>query len=749
MAATKHSRTLRQQPRAACYNESLMDDLIEKHLGGESGRKRKGIDIEKESDIEAMIAYSVGFPIDSLTEEEIEHGAVSTLGGAEQATYIVVRNHILARWRENVNAWLGKQHVMESIKKEHKSVVDSAYNFLLLYGYINFGVAPAVRPGIPEKVTKANVLIIGAGLAGLAAARQLMAFGFTVAIVEGRNRPGGRVYTRKLEGGGQMAETDLGGSVITGVHGNPLGVLARQLCLPLHKIRDQCPLYQPDGRLVDAKIDSKVEDLFNKLLDKASQLRQLMGDLAVDISLGASLETFRQVYGVAGKSEERQLLNWHLANLEYANAGLLSKLSLAFWDQDDPYEIGGDHCFLAGGNYRLIQAMAEDVPIFFERVVHEIRYGIDGVRVVTAGQVFEADTVLCTVPLGVLKSGSIKFVPELPKRKVEAIKRLGFGLLDKVAMLFPYVFWEADLDTFGHLNYETSQRGEFFLFYSYASVSGGPLLIALVAGEAAINFESMPATDALHRVLRILRGIYGPRGVNVPDPIQTVCTRWGSDPLSYGSYSHVAVGASGCDYDKLGESVGDGRVFFAGEATSRRYPATMHGAFLSGLREAANISKHANMKSMTMHTERRLLKDNGSCAALLDDLFREPDLEFGKFSILFDPLSDGPQSMSLLRVVVEGPRSEGIDNIKSEDRTSSKFICHQFQSQLNRQLKLYTLVAQKHAFELREVSGGDATRLRYLCENVGVKLVGRRGLGEVGESLVVSIKCARAGRRHA
>ncbi|GLJ38972.1 hypothetical protein SUGI_0794430 [Cryptomeria japonica] len=67
--------------------------------------------------------------------------------------------------------------------------------------------------------------------------------------------------------------------------------------------------------------------------------------------------------------------------------------------------------------------------------------------------------------------------------------------------------------------------------------------------------------------------------------------RWGSDPFSLSSYSHVAVGASGRDdYDILVESMGDGRVFFAGEATNRRYPATMHGAFLSGLREAANIS---------------------------------------------------------------------------------------------------------------------------------------------------------------
>ncbi|XP_057871785.1 lysine-specific histone demethylase 1 homolog 3-like [Cryptomeria japonica] len=315
--------------------------------------------------------------------------------------------------------------------------------------------------------------------------------------------------------------------------------------------------------------------------------------------------------------------------------------------------------------------------------------------------------------------------------------RLYGGTVGIFIGLFPYVFWEADLDTFGHLNYETSQRAELFLFYSYASVSGGPLPIALVAGEATINFESMPATSSgasnsernelRKSFLEImskrsidfqcsifsLACIYDPREVNVPDPVQTVCTRWGSDLLCFGSYSHVVVGASGSDYNKLGGSVGDGRVLFAEEATSRSYPATLHGAFLSGLREAANISKHANMKpmTMTMYTERRLLQDTESCADLLDDLFREPDLEFGKLSILFDPLSDGPQSIALLRVVVEGPRSEAINNIKSADCTSNKFISHQFQSQLNKKLKLYTLVAQKHAFELREVSRGDATKL--------------------------------------
>jgi lysine-specific histone demethylase 1 len=114
--------------------------------------------------------------------------------------------------------------------------------------------------------------------------------------------------------------------------------------------------------------------------------------------------------------------------------------------------------------------------------------------VVNGGQVYEGDMALCTVPLGVLKNGGIKFVPELPQRKLDSIKRLGFGLLNKVAMLFPHVFWSTDLDTFGHLVEDPRRRGEFFLFYSYATVAGGPLLMALVAGEAAHNFETTPPT---------------------------------------------------------------------------------------------------------------------------------------------------------------------------------------------------------------------------------------------------------------
>ncbi|KAL5982229.1 Lysine-specific histone demethylase 1 1 [Asimina triloba] len=722
-SATAGLRVLRPH-KSGVYNEKVMDEIIQLQINDgptpPRHRRRKISDLAKELDVEAMIAISVGFPVDSLAEEEIESNVVPTVGGAEQANYIVVRNHILARWRSNVSVWLTKEHALESIRSEHRNLVSAAYSFLLEHGYINFGLAPAIKEVIlkppSDSTERANVIIVGAGLAGLAAARHLLSLGFKVAIVEGRNRPGGRVLTRKMQGDGVAAAADLGASVLTGINGNPLGVLARQLGYPLHKVRDKCPLYLPSGKAVDPDIDSRVEFTFNRLLDKVCKLRQTMLDevKCVDVSLGTALESFRHVYRVAESADERMLLNWHLANLEYANAALLSDLSMAYWDQDDPYEMGGDHCFIPGGNGRFVRALAEDIPIFYSHMVESIRYGIDGVMVCAGGQVFRGDMVLCTVPLGVLKKGTIEFIPQLPQPKQEAIKRLGFGLLNKVAMLFPRDFWGGWIDTFGHLTEDTSKRGEFFLFYSYTSVSGGPLLVALVAGESALKFEAMSPVESVQRVLKVLRRIFAPRGIEVPDPIHVICTRWGKDRFTYGSYSYVAVGASGDDYDILAEPVGDGRVFFAGEATNRRYPATMHGAFLSGLREAANISRAANKKPLSLVDKASMWEENMD----LDNLFSNPDFSFGSFSVLFDPITDDHASPSLLRVGFGG-----------------KLLS-------NGPLYLYCLISRKDVIEISKIDG-DENRLRLLYRTYDAKLVGRKGLGSDGESLLARLRAAR------
>ncbi|CAK7327559.1 unnamed protein product [Dovyalis caffra] len=718
-------RSLRKKSGVRNYDENLMDELIEKHLGGTfKKKKRTKDDLEKETETEAMIAISLGFPIDALLEEEIQAGVVRQLGGKEQNDYIVVRNHILARWRSNVQVWLSKGQIKETVSNEYEHLISAAYDFLLYNGYINFGVLSPLTSPVPELMNEGSVIIVGAGLAGLSAAKQLMSFGF-------KESSWGRVYTQKMGRKGQFAAVDLGGSVITGIHANPLGVLARQLSIPLHKVRDNCPLYKPDGAPVDKGIDSNIEIIHNKLLDKVMELREIMGGFANDISLGSVLERLRQLYGVARSTEERQLLEWHLANLEYANAGCLSDLSATYWDQDDPYEMGGDHCFLAGGNWRLIKALCEGVPIIYEKTVDTIRYGHDGVVIIAGEQVFEADMVLCTVPLGVLKKRTIIFEPELPGRKLAAIERMGFGLLNKVAMVFPHVFWGEDLDTFGCLNEHSNKRGEFFLFYGNHTVSGGAALIALVAGEAAQMFENSDPSMLLHRVLSVLRGIYNPKGIDVPDPIQTICTRWGSDPFCYGSYSHVRVQSSGSDYDILAENVG--AAFFAGEATTRQYPATMHGAFLSGLREASHILR-AN-RGQQNNSRRSVLRNLGISNDTLVGLFRWPDLTFGNFSFISNPLTEDPNSMGIMRVTFD---SCG-DDLKKELENS-------FQRPLNLPLQLYTVLSREQAQSLQLVTGGDDSKLSHLIRNLGLKLMGPIALANLGSSLISTIANSRKGR---
>jgi lysine-specific histone demethylase 1 len=507
----------RPQRRAAStrppsYDESLLDAELEGLLGDAASRRVRRLrrlsaeERQRETETEALIALSLGFPIDELLPEERPLLPPHIANAPND--YIVVRNHILASWRADPRAPLPLGCVLETVASSYDRLVAAAYGYLARAGHINFGVSaafPAAPP--PDAATQgaAAVLVVGAGLAGLAAARQLLRFGLRVLVLEGRSRPGGRVYTARL--GEDKAAVELGGSVITGIHANPLGVLARQLGLPLHKVRDRCPLYYPDGRIVETRLDRTIDLVFNTLLDHATKVRESLNEAAERISLEEAIEKLRRLYHVARTDEEQMVLNWHFANLEFSNAGCLSELSLAHWDQDDPYEMGGDHCFLAGGNSRLIHALCDGVPVLYEKKVSRIEYGVDGVSVtVEEGQIFQADMVLCTVPLGVLKSGSIVFDPELPQEKLGAIQRLGFGLLDKVAMVFPHVFWDENIDTFGCLNKDSSKRGEFFLFYSYHTVSGGAVLIALVAGEAALEFEKVDPIVSLHRVLGILKG---------------------------------------------------------------------------------------------------------------------------------------------------------------------------------------------------------------------------------------------------
>lgn len=111
-----------------------------------------------------------------------------------------------------------------------------------------------------------------------------------------------------------------------------------------------------------------------------------------------------------------------------------------------------------------------------------------------------------------------------------------------------------------------------------------------MAGQAAVDVEALSDAAVLARIMRRLRAYHPDR--NVPDPVSAVVTQWGQDEFTRGSYSSVPPGCKGAeDYAALAANVA-GRLFFAGEATSGRYPAQMHGAFDSGLREVRPVAHH-------------------------------------------------------------------------------------------------------------------------------------------------------------
>ncbi|XP_039064295.1 lysine-specific histone demethylase 1 homolog 3-like isoform X2 [Hibiscus syriacus] len=495
-----------------------------------------------------------------------------------------------------------------------------------------------------DSEARKNIIVIGAGPAGLTAARHLKRQGFSVVVLEARDRIGGRVYT---DHSSLSVPVDLGASIITGVEADvstnrrpdPSSLICAQLGLELTVLNSSCPLYDiVCGEKVPADLDDALEAEYNSILDDMVFLVGQKGKKTMTMSLEDGLEYALKKHrmeeigayieekeshssvdafydskasNVSGNcferkcSEqellsplERRVMNWHYAHLEYGCAASLKEVSLPNWNQDDVYGgFGGAHCMIKGGYSKVVESLGEGLLVHLNHVVTNIAYGpkdpgMDNshrrqVKVSTSnGSEFSGNAVLITVPLGCLKAGAIKFSPPLPQWKQSSIQQLGFGVLNKVVLEFPEVFWDDSVDYFGVTAEETNSRGHCFMFWNVRKTVGAPVLIALVAGKAAIDGQSMSSSDHVNHAVIILRKLFGV--ASVPDPVASVVTDWGRDPFSYGAYSYVAIGASGEDYDMLGRPV-ENCLFFAGEATCKEHPDTVGGAMLSGLREAVRL----------------------------------------------------------------------------------------------------------------------------------------------------------------
>ncbi|KAL4772962.1 flavin-containing amine oxidoreductase-domain containing protein [Aspergillus nidulans var. acristatus] len=303
--------------------------------------------------------------------------------------------------------------------------------------------------------------------------------------------------------------------------------------------------------------------------------------------------------------KDLRLLNWHFANLEYANATNINNLSLSGWDQDMGNEFEGEHSQIIGGYQRVpygLWSYPTKLDVRTNKTVSRITYDASGsnkhrtVVYCEDGESITADMVVYTGSLGTLQHRTVQFSPPLPDWKVGAIDRLGFGVMNKVILAFDQPFWDTERDMFGLLREPTNRdsmdqedyatnRGRFYLFWNCMKTTGLPVLIALMAGDAAHQAERTPDAEIIAEVMSQLRNVF--KQVAVPDPLETIVTRWASDKFTRGTYSYVAAEALPGDYDLMAKSVGN--LYFAGEATCGTHPATVHGAYISGLRAASEI----------------------------------------------------------------------------------------------------------------------------------------------------------------
>jgi polyamine oxidase len=413
-----------------------------------------------------------------------------------------------------------------------------------------------------------EVIVIGAGVAGLAAARALHDAGSQVVVLEGRDRPGGRISTDRSLG----TPVDLGAAWIHGIRGNPITALARRagvrtLLSPHEALR----LWDADGGMLSLEAGLATLRGFRELLEDAAALG---ARIEQDISMAEALARLSPE-----RADAQRVLAWSQGWLELMSGGACEALSLQHWSDDQ--ELPGPDHVVPHGYDGIVQHLARGLDIRFEHEVEHIDWSGDEVVVDTSCGAFRAARVVITLPLGVLKAGDVAFTPALPERKRAAIERLGVGTVDKIALRFQAPFWPRDAT---HLHLMSATRDEIRGFTSLWP-QGAPVLVAYACGRSGHALEALDDDGAVAPVLDALARMFGAAVTPVEGAL---VSRWRRDPFSRGASSYIPVGASGEDYDAMATPVGD-RLYFAGEATFRKHPSTVHGAYLSGLREAGRL----------------------------------------------------------------------------------------------------------------------------------------------------------------
>jgi len=435
-------------------------------------------------------------------------------------------------------------------------------------------IGPTQRPADGRT---GRILVIGAGVAGLAAAKMLKEAGNEVVVLEARDRTGGRLFTNRKW---SDAPVDLGASWIHGDdQRNPIAQLARQIGARLTTTgaRDAV-IFDSDGTKLDASATAQIASLRAAVRGAISQAQAADNDASVRDS------AYRGTNYANRSVTDQQRIDFLLnSSIEHEYGGETTSLSTFWYDSGKQFP-GNEGLFLDGYGV-LVDNLASGLDIRLGHVVNSISYNADtDVTVSTSKGVFAGRRVVVTLPLGVLQSGAVSFSPELPAAKQTAIAKLGMGLLNKCYLRFPYSFWDGGLDWINYVP-DRTRYGRWTEWVSFTRPTGQPILLGFNAAAFGREIESWSDSAIVADAMLTLRRMYGR---NIPDPIDSMITRWNVDPYARGSYSYNPLGSTPRMRTDLASNVGN-RLFFAGEATDSSYFQTVHGAYLSGMRAASEI----------------------------------------------------------------------------------------------------------------------------------------------------------------
>ncbi|KMQ50999.1 amine oxidase [Chitinispirillum alkaliphilum] len=412
-----------------------------------------------------------------------------------------------------------------------------------------------------------TVTIIGAGIAGLAAADILSLSGMRVIVLEASDRAGGRILTDRSF----THPVELGAQWIHGHLGNPIMSLAEKMGIKTLPFKHDTILYSsPEQDTI--YINQNISEYFSTYQKDASlfALRE-----QTDISL---LKAMIKTAPKFATTEQKYSYYAQVARNGLTDAADPDSISARQTGKDKYFD--GEDRWFPNGYDQLISQLAKGLDIRFNQTVKGVIRNKQGIEIHTKNFVYKCNYVIVTVPLGVLKEGDIQFEPALPQKKSESIRALEMGVLNKAILCFKKKFWP---DT-----------GHFMLFPAfwdliYKSFTGihhdnSSLIVGWVNGKTAQAIEYLENQQLKNSMLTTLELIMGE--IN-ETPNHVAISRWSQNPLTRGSYSFVPVNANHSDYSTLAQPFGT--ILFAGEATSSEYPGTVHGAYLSGVREAQRI----------------------------------------------------------------------------------------------------------------------------------------------------------------